>query len=641
MSIPARKRMQRHFAELQKIEEHRSSAMEKSLQKIYKEMLTDLQGFIGVEYARYAEDDKLTYAVLARKNEYARFLEEVQAKVNGIIPQVNKEITATVQEVYKIAYEGMVKAVSIAVDDEQLADLLSGVKLTPAQVIKAAVENPVDKLTLTKTLEKNRKTIVHNIKQTVTVGIMNGDRMSTMAHKIQEDVDMNYRKAMNIARTEVHRVRETGHDDAANNLDKILADEDYEYRMVKIWRSKQDIATRRTSKANHVKMHGQTVLQDEEFDLGDCKARCPGRTGKAHHDCRCRCRVTRKLMSDAEFFEATGRHFKTVEEPEKPAPKKRKTTKKPKQTAQPETINGTLTLDNFPTSFTQRTAKKQTKKFVDYVNGLENADSGIIELYGNIGKMESIESNGVPFKISYKKSGHSVSSRRRYDGTLVDAALTIPKLDADNITGAVQTTAHELGHLMDMYMRTDKSKSRGWFSTTKNVETAIEKSRSGISDKISGLFKSANEQIKQIRKDVTAKYKGMVDDLTAENSEVVRDWWKHATEYKAYEKKRKALYKECEEAIDYETRNALKGMNSLQDIYDALSAGKYRDTGVVTYGHGSRYYRDTENQTLEIWANYCALSLTRPDLIDLLRKDKPELVAALDEVKEAILRKMR
>lgn len=337
MAIPSRTRLQRYFAELQKIEEHRSLNAEKQIQKLYKEMLTNLQGFIGVEYAKYAEDDKLTYATLAKKGEYARFLEEVQAKVNYISPKVNKAITETVKDVYKLAYEGMVNAVAKSVNDKELEKLLSGIHLTPAQVIKAAVNNPVNKLTLSKTLEKNRKQIVHNIKQTVTVGIMNGDSMPTMANKIKNDVDQNYRKAMLIARTEVHRVRETGHNDSSQALDKKLAEADYKYRMVKEWRSKQDNATRHTKLANHIEMHGKVVLQDEDFDLGNgVTAPCPGQSGKAYHDCNCRCRISRDLWSDEEFFKATGKHFPKAEasEPEKQPekveekPKKQYVTKK-------------------------------------------------------------------------------------------------------------------------------------------------------------------------------------------------------------------------------------------------------------------------------------------------------------------------
>ena len=82
------------------------------------------------------------------------------------------------------------------------------------------------------------------------------------------------------------------------------------------------------------------------------------------------------------------------------------------------------------------------------------------------------------------------------------------------------------------------------------------------------------------------------------------------------------------------------GIGNLQDIYDAISGGQFRDNGTVKYGHGSKYYSKSENKILETIANYGSLSVTRPDLVEELRKDKPELVAALDELIEEMGKKV-
>lgn len=312
--IPSRSRLQELFAEMQRIEEHRSKSAEKEIAKIYKEMLKELRRSLGEWYGRYATDDIITYSMLIRNSEYARFVEEVQKKIDTRYSLVSKTITSLVTDTYNMAYVGMVKAVGSAINDEHLATMLSAIKLTPAQVIKAAVNNPISKLTLSKTLEKSRKKIVYNIKNTITNGLINGDRMSTMANKIKDDVDQNYRKSMLIARTEVHRVRETGHDDAAKTIDNTLVSANSEYRIIKRWKSMQDNSVRKTPKADHRKMNGQIVLQDEKFDLGrGVTAPCPGQSGKAYHDCNCRCTVIHDLMDSSEFFQATGRYFHDVQ----------------------------------------------------------------------------------------------------------------------------------------------------------------------------------------------------------------------------------------------------------------------------------------------------------------------------------------
>ena len=80
------------------------------------------------------------------------------------------------------------------------------------------------------------------------------------------------------------------------------------------------------------------------------------------------------------------------------------------------------------------------------------------------------------------------------------------------------------------------------------------------------------------------------------------------------------------------------GIDDLQDIYDALSGGEYRDNKTVIFGHGSKTYKDINSRIKETVANYGALSITRPDLVELLKKDKPQLVEQLDILIDKMLR---
>lgn len=322
--------LEKYLVQLRRIPEHREAKAEQNIRYYYNKLLKELNGFLGEEYAKLAEDDKLTYAILQREGEYARFLQEVEARINDLTPKAAAEIRQAVNETYKVVYDGMVDAVKKSTDATSLAENLKGVKAATPEIIKQAVQNPVSGLTLKDTLEKNRKEIIYSIKQTIGVGLVNGDRMSTMARRISDEVDKDYRKSIRIARTEVHRVREAGNQDAATEIDGVLQNGQSGYRLVKIWRNMKDNrvrpqVVRKTKKgvkvtmrgnANHVKMEGQTVLADEPFDLGGgVKAMTPGQSGVAAHDCNCRCFVEYVLMNDEEYFKATGKHF--PESPEK------------------------------------------------------------------------------------------------------------------------------------------------------------------------------------------------------------------------------------------------------------------------------------------------------------------------------------
>ena len=57
------------------------------------------------------EDDKLTYKSLHSKGQYARFIEEVERRIDKFSPKVSQEIRTTVQLTYQKCFEGMVDAV--------------------------------------------------------------------------------------------------------------------------------------------------------------------------------------------------------------------------------------------------------------------------------------------------------------------------------------------------------------------------------------------------------------------------------------------------------------------------------------------------------------------------------------------------
>lgn len=311
------------LAQARRIAAHREEDSERIIRKIYKHMLKDLQTFVSDTYVKYAEDDVLTFAMLQRAGYNARFLEEVEKNINVATPKAAKELRALVEETYRIAYEGMVDGVAKAGVEGLDKVFAESIAITPEQ-IKAAVENPVSGLTLKDTLEKNRREIIYSIKQTVGVGLMNGDRYTTMAKRIAEQVDGDYKKAIRIARTEAHRVREAGNHDAALYVDDKLQKGTTGMRMVKKWitmkdervrpqrrrKGKKGWSTKMGRGPNHMVLDGQVVLSNEPFDLGSgVKAMAPGQSGVAGHDINCRCCVSYEMLTDAEYFAKTGKHF--------------------------------------------------------------------------------------------------------------------------------------------------------------------------------------------------------------------------------------------------------------------------------------------------------------------------------------------
>lgn len=618
--------------EVRRIEQHRVELTEKRIKSIYKSLAKDLTAFVGEEYIKYADKDgKLFLSYLDSKNKRAKFLEEIVKNVDGISPQVKQELLDLVDKTYEKSYKGIVKAVKEADDTKEL---LSYTKtLVRPEVLKQAVNNNIEKLTLNAVMEKHRAEIIADIQQTLNVGLMQGDRYETMAKRIQERLGVSYSKASNIARTESHRNIESGMMDGAKETAKTLEGSDLIYAAT--WRTMKDervrpqqrrkkggkwVTTMSKNGANHMKMEGVTIKVGEKFQLEpDVFAECPSMSGTARNDCRCRCYLRYSLMTVAEFARATGLTEKEV----------RAKYNIPSTTEEIEVVE--LEMSNFPEAFTKGAEGKNTQKLIDFVNGIEGADLNALKLYASMGKLES-----VPFKVSHAKD-HAITYRtNRYTGELSDVKITIPKFKGDNIAGQVNTTLHEEMHLMDLF----GAKDGKWFSTqNQRLVDTLKNTSDDIGDDILDLFKKHDAECVAVRK---AAHKAYDEGSRALKDKYLqgKSPWENPSGYRQYEKEAKKLLKQINDDIDYNQRNIMGGgICNLQDIYDALSGGKHRANGVVKYGHGTKYYARSDLRAIETVANYASLSVTRPDLIDMLRKDKPDLCDALDEAIKDLIKK--
>lgn len=288
--------------QLRRIEAHREAGAEKEIRRIYKNLLKDLKQFIGYEYAELAEDGKLTYDILQRKGEYARFLEEVEQRVSGFSPALSKEIRQLVSDTYQLSYQGIVDAVSKSKNAAELQAAMQGLRAVQPEVLKQVV----DKGLIDDVLKKNWQAHIYDIKRNIVIGLANGDRVDTMAKRIAQCVNTDYKKAIRIARTETHRAQEAGHCDGAQALDNTLKQGVSGQRMVKIWKTMRDKRVRDT----HGPMEGVTILVDETFTLpSDAITLSPSNSGNPAEDINCRCYLSYDLMSDEEYYKATGKHF--------------------------------------------------------------------------------------------------------------------------------------------------------------------------------------------------------------------------------------------------------------------------------------------------------------------------------------------
>lgn len=166
---------------------------------------------------------------------------------------------------------------------------------------------------------------------------------------------------------------------------------------------------------------------------------------------------------------------------------------------------------------------------------------------------------------------------------------------------------------------------------------AFDKATPVIGDKAKKLFED-------FAKECDIIYKEKQEAFDIQHEKLKEQYRSGAIDWKKYNSLFKKLQKEVNEEADNKRRALFGGgVSGLQDIYDAVSKGTFRDTGQVTYGHGSAYYTDrrrTNPNCSESLANYASLCVGHPELIDILAEDYPEIVTALRGCVEAMLKEV-
>lgn len=169
--------------DLRRIEEHRLDLTNEKITKIYQSLMKNLTSFLSDYYVKYADDaGKLTPEILEAQSQKARFLEEITRNTDSITPQIKEEILNLADETYANCYKGMLNAVKDSVDAEPIKNMKVN-----ENILKATMDNNIDRLTLPTVLERNRQNIIYDIQQTLAIGLINGDTYSHMARRIEKE----------------------------------------------------------------------------------------------------------------------------------------------------------------------------------------------------------------------------------------------------------------------------------------------------------------------------------------------------------------------------------------------------------------------------------------------------------------------
>ena len=476
-------------------------------------------------------------------------------------------------------------------------------------------------------LWQDKERLGRNLRVGLTQSMILGEGIPQITDRINKGIDTARYNAERVARTETKRVTYCAHDDVY----KDTGVEELRYRCA----NGGDSRTCQYCGADN----GKVFKRGEEPTL------------PRHPNCRCvYIPVVSDTFEDNELNELTGsvrgaENYEKWREAEakkqeevKPVEKVNTKTVEKELKENPTPVPEQIKLTDYPQAFyATKPEAKNTQALLDYMNSKTSTDPNVVALYTKMDKLCDGLSDEVVLKVTHGEHRVKRSWNKNFD-YVVDVG--IPKINP-NYIGTYDTNLHEEMHFLDMLITVKDNKDKlpnNMFSQSyKPLVEAFDKATPVIGDKAKKLFEDFAKECDIIYKEKQEAFDIQHEKLKEQYRSGVIDWKKYNSLFKK-------LQKEVNEEADNKRRALFGGgVSGLQDIYDAVSKGTFRDTGQVTYGHGSAYYTDrrrTNPNYSESLANYASLCVGHSELIDILAEDYPEIVTALRGCVEAMLKEV-
>ena len=499
-------------------------------------------------------------------------------------------------------------------------------RLNPA-LIQKTLDYPWSGAMFSDRLWQDKERLGRNLRVGLTHSMILGEGIPQITDRINKGIDTARYNAERVARTETKRVTYCAHDDVY----KDTGVEELRYRCA----NGGDSRTCQYCRADN----GKVFKRGEEPTL------------PRHPNCRCvYIPVVSDTFEDNELNDLTGsvrgaENYEKWREAEakkqeevKPVEKVNTKTVEKELNENPTPVPEQIKLTDYPQVFyATKPEAKNTQALLDYMNSKTSVDPNVVALYTKMDKLCDGLSNEVVLKVTHGEHRVKRSWNRNFEYVF---DVGIPKINP-NYIGTYDTNLHEEMHFLDMLITVkdnkDKLPSKMFSQSYKPLVEAFDKATPVIGDKAKKLFED-------FAKECDIIYKKQQETFNTQHEKIKEQYRSGAIDWKKYNSLFKKLQKEVNEEADNKRRALFGGgVSGLQDIYDAVSKGTFRDTGQVTYGHGSAYYTDrrrTNPNCSESLANYASLCVGHPELIDILAEDYPEIVTALRGCVEAMLKEV-
>lgn len=258
---------------LEKYLEQRTKSYQQDLLKVYKQLLDALLGEVSSIYLQYEKDGEVNYNDLLKYKRLDKLKRTMLMHVNVMSKTRYNTMSRHLREASTYSYDWM----TWAIQKETLVPYENA--LNRQELERRALENSIAKLTLKKTLQRQRKRIIQRINQTVDSGIKKQLTYKEMSEQLKDTLDKDRVKSMRVVRTETHRIREEVTHEAVKEADS------NGIMMHKKWLCLRDERVR----VAHNILNGEKIPVTSRFSYEGFTANTPGGFGVARLDINCRC----------------------------------------------------------------------------------------------------------------------------------------------------------------------------------------------------------------------------------------------------------------------------------------------------------------------------------------------------------------
>lgn len=265
--------MSKYQKEIESLLNKSESNINQELQALYKELANEMTKEIIELNDQIEKDDNFSKKLQKERLESIR--SQLYAKANQL--EENQR---------KIMYDFLKRNASTSYNElfyefEMSEEIPLSFALLTDKQIATIINTPVAGRKLSTRLKGNSSKMKKNLNRVLTRGFSKGWSTQKMAAQIAEIGGANYRRAMNIARTESGRVTSVTRQQSQQHA------KDLGIKAEKKWVSTLDGDTRNT----HRQLDGQIRDIDDYFEIAGMKTLQPHMFGIASEDCNCRCRT--------------------------------------------------------------------------------------------------------------------------------------------------------------------------------------------------------------------------------------------------------------------------------------------------------------------------------------------------------------